>query len=481
MKLWLTLAAVAAMAAGCGGPTRSASTLQMTFADPTHRGVLEPARGEPLLARTELARKSPPVRQLALFAQITDAHVTDEESPARLEMLDRLGAPFTSAFRPQEALTGQVLAAAVASIDELQPQALVVTGDLIDNDQQNELDEALAILRGGRVDPNSGGPGYQGVQAASNADAYYYRPSVDPPRHPGLLAEAEQPFVSRGLRDPWYPVIGNHDILVQGNLAATPATNAVATGDRKLVSLDAAALQAARERRFSAATVDALLAHGLPGGTIRVTADPERRELPPAEVLRRLRAASGHGGNGPLLDYAFELGSHVRGIVLDTIRRGGGAAGILRPQQVDWLRRELRAAGDEWLIVFSHTPLATTDGGEAALAALDADPHVVAAVNGDTHRNSIVPRRVLGHGYWLIGTSSLIDYPQQVRAFRLLTTRDGGVVLQTWMLNTDPSNRLAAISRELAYLDFQGGRPQEFAGTRGDRNASLYLSPAEVP
>jgi hypothetical protein len=42
------------------------------------------------------------------------------------------------------------------------------------------------------------------------------------------------------------------------------------------------------------------------------------------------------------------------------------------------------------------------------------------------------------------------------------------------MLNTDPSIRLATISRQLAYLDFQGGRPQDFAGTRSDRNANLY-------
>ena len=36
---------------------------------------------------------------------------------------------------------------------------------------------------------------------------------------------------------------------------------------------------------------------------------------------------------------------------------------------------------------------------------------------------------------------------------------------------------LAGISRELAYLDAQGGRPQHFAGTRADRNARLYVSP----
>src|SRR5262245_20369759 len=297
------------------------STLQASFVDRNGDGVLERGPGEPFVDRTELAPRSRVVRRLALFAQITDVHVVDEESPARLEMLDRLGPPFTSAFRPQEALSGQVLAATVRSLNQLRPQAVVETGDLIDNAQANELREAVTILNGGRVDPNSGAPGYQGVQAASNADPYYYRPDVDPPRHPGLLAAAERPFVSPGLKAPWYPVLGNHDLFVQGNIAPTPETQAIATGGRKLVSLSGPARALARARRLSPALVRRLLRRGLPGRSVRVEPDLRRRELSPAQVLRALRRASGHGGIGPLLDYSVPLGPHVRAIVLDTIQR----------------------------------------------------------------------------------------------------------------------------------------------------------------
>jgi 3',5'-cyclic AMP phosphodiesterase CpdA len=410
-------------------------------------------------------------RILATWAQIADAHVVDEESPARLEMLDRLGPPFTSAFRPQEALSGQMLAAAVRALDREHPDAVVETGDLVDNAQANELDEALAVLRGGRVDPNSGAPGYQGVQSASNPDPFYYRLDVDPPQHPGLLNRAEEPFVSPGLRMPWYPVVGNHDLLVQGNLAPTPQTEAVAVGSRKLVSIQRSALETVRRQGLSRASVDAVLAGGLPGQAVRVTADPRRRELEPAAVLAQLRRASGHGGSGPLLDYSFDLGPRVRAIVLDTVHRGVGAGGVVRPAQLEWLRHELRRAGSLWVVVFSHTPLPSCDGGAAAVSLLQGDRRVLVAVAGDTHRNSI---RRIGR-LVLVTTSSLADWPQQTRMFSLSARPDGGAVLRTWTVEPDLRDPLARISHQLAYLDYQGGRPQGFAGSPGDRRAAIVI------
>lgn len=475
----LVLVAAAAVVSGLlatrGAQAWDGSTLQGTWVDPHGTGTLARGPGEPLLDRTDLAPPSKPVRTLATFVAIGDPEITDPQSPARVEMLDRYGAPFTAAFRPQETLTGQVFAASLATVDALHPDAVVFTGDLINNDQENELDEFLAIMRGGRVDPDSGGPGYQGVQSASDPDPYYYRPSVDPPQNPGLLNAAVQPFVSPGLHVPWYPVAGDHDLLVQGNLPATPATNAIATGSQKLVTLDRSAIQIAQSRQLRPRVVDLLLNNGLPGTWMRVTPDPKRRELPPAEVLARLRHASGVGGNGSLLDYSFPIGHTLVGIALDTVSRTGSAEGVVRASQVRWLRVQLKAAGGKSVIVFSHCAMTSCINGDAALSLLDHDPHVIATVSGGSHRSKITPRQTPGGGYWVVSTSSLLDYPEQTRVFRLERTANGGLVLRTWMLDPDPQNKLAAISMQLAYLDFQGGRTLDFAGEPADRNASLYL------
>jgi hypothetical protein len=476
-RLSLALAAtVASLAAGCGGGAHAppGSTTHAAYGDPDGNGVLDRVPGERLADRTDLAPASRPVRRLATFAVFADAHVRDEESPARVPFLDRLGGPFHSTFRPQEALSGQVLAGVVRSLDRLSLQAVVDLGDLVDNAQSNEYDEALAILRGGRVHPDSGAPGYSGVQSASDPDPFYYRPDVDAPRHPGLLARAQRPFRSPGLRAPWFPLLGNHDILVQGEFRPTPAVRRLAVGSRRLVELSPA-LRLAGRTGVSAAEVEALLRAGLPGPTVRTAPDRRRAFVDPGRAMARLRAASGHGAVvGGRLDYAFDVGANVRGIALDVVRRDEGSRGLVDGAQLAWLRHQLTAAGRRRIVVFTHEPLASSTGGESVLRLLDRDRRVVAAVAGDTHRNRIEPRRSAGGGYWLVNTDSVADYPQQARAFSLVATAGGGVALETWLVDHADADGAGA-ARELSYLDAQGGRPLGYAGGRLDRNARLFL------
>jgi hypothetical protein len=212
--------------------------------------------------------------------------------------------------------------------------------------------------------------------------------------------------------------------------------------------------------------VDDFLAQALAGPKVRVPADPSRRQLSATEVVQRLR------GRAQTLDYHFDLGPRIRVVVLDLARRGGGSGGLVRADQPGWLASQLAAAGERWILVVSHQPVASSEGGAALLAQLDRHPRVIAALAGHTHRNEIVPRP---GGYWLINTASLIDFPQQARALRILETAGGGVAIQTWML--DHTGPLGQVSRQLAYLDAQGGRPEHLAGGHKDRNVVLYRRP----
>jgi hypothetical protein len=485
--------------AGCGtaGERRSAasgSTLESTWADPAGDGQLSAGPGEPMVARTDLGPAAPATADPSVtLAHITDAHVLDAGSPARVSFLDRLGPPFQSTFRPQETLTAQVLAGTVNAVRALGPQLLIQGGDLIDNDQSNELTHALAALRGGRVSPGSGRDGYYGVQLASNTDPFYYRPDVDAPRHPGLLRRAVRPFSSSGVGAPVYPVFGDHDALVAGELVPTPLTMSLAVGDRALWALPAGLSLPPGTRRSAAASpdgppdpglVDPFLRAALAGPTVRVPPDPGRAEMSFAQTLTRLTSAAApavrtriDASGGPRLDYVVDAGPRLRLIVLDLVRRGGGSGGLADPSQAGWLAGQLAGAGDRWVIVVSHQPLDGSVGGESLLAALDRSPRVIAALFGHTHRNRITPRSTSAGGYWLISTASLIDYPQQARALQITPTRGGGVAIRTWMLDHVSKGSLGTIARKLSYLDAQGGRPGGFAGSRADRNAILYLGP----
>ena len=298
------------------------------------------------------------------------------------------------------------------------------------------------------------------MQEADDPDPFYYRPDVDPPRHPGMLDAAQRPFRSPGLDAPWYGVVGNHDVLLQGELPPDARTDRIATGDRLVTSLDP------RARLPRAATtseaVDALLGAARGGRTIRVPPDRARRSATNAELVRAL--ARGRTTRVPdRLDYTVDLGRSVRFVVLDTVSRSGGQEAVTTAAQLAWLRTQLRTT--RAVVVATHQP-----PPPQLLAVLDAAPQVIAEIHGDTHRNRLTP----ASHYWVIGTSSLADHPMQSRLFRLRRDAGGGLVLETWMVDQD-GRGLAGTARELAFLDAQGGRPTGKAGSRADRNARLYV------
>jgi hypothetical protein len=458
-------------------------------------GDLERGPGERPADRTELAPRGTATREVARFAQLTDLHVRDEESPARAPFLDRLGPPVTSTFRPQEALSPQVLAAAVRALDGERPgRGLPHRRPHRQRPGQRARPAPRHPRRPPRR-PRHGGPGYRGVQQASNADGSFYRPAVDAPQVPDMLQRAQTPFASPGLRAPWYPAVGNHDVLVQGELAPSGATDAIATGDRLLMTFEdslrdlvdrlprGGATASPDLRDVPPEAIEAVLAGGLPPSAAAVPADPERRHLRNGELLARLRAAAGLRGGGDRLAYTADVGAQLRAIVLDTADRAGGAAGSLDIAQAAFLRRELARAGDRMVVVVSHHGLHRTGGpgAAAARAALEGSPDVVAELAGDTHRNEIVPVRTRSGGFWRITTSSLSDWPQQGRMLRVVTGPGGARAIETWMVDQagGPGSRdLPGAARELAWIDAQGGRPAGFAGTRLDRNARLWLPPA---
>ncbi len=479
--------------------------------------------GEPHVVRTDLggavaADRAGRRRALLSFGHLTDLHVVDAQSPARVEFLDRYNdsmpsGPFAAAYRPHEMLSTQVANTMVASMAAFRtgpvlaaPMRFAVsTGDAVDNCQHNELRWMIDLLDGGKnLRPDSGNPNrYEGVadDAPRWYDTRYWHPDGPPPgrsddvaharygfpRAPGLLDAARRPFRTAGLSMPWYAAYGNHDGLVQGNAPPTPALNAIATSGAKVVGLQPGV--------DPNTVVTALLAgKAPPAGLVvarPVTADPNRRLVSRRETIeehfRTGGTPPGHGFTAAnrtsgTAYYRFEPSPDIRAVVLDTVNPGGLSDGSLDRQQFDWLADELATAGRRLVVLFSHHTIGTLTNpslapgetgprvlGDEVTALLLAHPQVVLWVNGHTHVNKVTPHaRPAGGppgGFWELNTASHIDWPQQARLVEIADNGDGtlsvfGTILDFAAPAADPAalrapNSLAALSRELAANDWQ--------------------------
>lgn len=500
---------------------------------------LKVVQGEPILG----AAPSENAISILSLIHLSDLHICDAQSPARAEIMDRFADPhhplstvvkLVGAYRAQEIMTAQGLESMIRTVNLIQNgpvtaraiDAVVVTGDVTDNAQQNELEWYLTLMDGGDVHPDSGDlTAWEGV-ASTESDKYdrsYWNPEGTPegleddfprslygmPTIPGITDAVRRPFKAMGIRHNWLATHGNHDALLQGTVPPDEALLAFATGNQRVAGLSPQ-LDLAEAFANWSGVGPASYADPLGGAFSGQEADPKRR-FNRASDWANLHLSCGHG-HGLTSENAIhgtkywsrDIGE-IRLISLDTVNGHGGWQGSLDRTQFEWLKNELSSDLPRYFLLLSHHPLHSLinlyvpEGLEARVGAeelqtlLLTEPRVILWLAGHDHDNRIhfIGDEESGAGFWHVLTCSLIDWPQQGRLVEILEEA-GHVVIATSMFNhqspidldeaiqdlNSPIN-LAGISRILSANHWQR-RSGEFdltlmAGTHQDRNRYLWI------
>lgn len=358
---------------------------------------LKYGKGDKVVVREELAFVEPDKCQkrigLAAFVQITDVHIIDSSSPARVAFLAQYIPEFQElqdSFRPQEGLTLQVADAMVRKINSIKkgPQTkcpisfVISTGDNGDGQQKNELQNYINVLDGRKVYPNTATPGrYVGVQDDTptvNFETFYHPNPGSPdlykveygfPEYPGLLDRAAKPFVPTGLIYPWYTANGNHDCTKLGNYGLNLYSmfklfDQIATG--QIPDVGSKLIQA-MSPPLAMKFIEALEKQDTKGVNDVIKASV-LRDIPASD--KRLQYTRddfiamhfntticpgpvGHGFDesnriNSTLYYQFEVSKHVEGFVLDTCNPSGNLEnpelapdGSIGRIQLSWLESKL--------------------------------------------------------------------------------------------------------------------------------------------
>ncbi|HEY8465989.1 MAG TPA: hypothetical protein VIL04_04225 [Solirubrobacterales bacterium] len=386
----LTTIGLGAASADGSSDTRAKTTVEQRIVPAGEDGFrgLGLGPGEGYVVREEGVGTAHPGRaerreSLLYFGQLSDFQLADEESPARVEFLDF--GPFSSAWRPYEALLPHIADAMVRQMNEFADASplsagdgsrramdfVINTGDMADSQQLNEALWVRTIAEGGTLDPGSGvNPAtsgdvicaalspliadanaphrYTGVQDFNDflegVAPQYYDPDQPAgafagwPRHAGLMDAAQEPFEAEGLAVPHFMAFGNHDGLVQGNAAANVAFELVATGCIKPMApltADTDTLAKALGKLDLATLLNVLNTD--PAKIALVPPDPRRQFVSKQqfkEIFRGGELENGHGfayvdpeeeraSRGAAGYYSWKPTPEFRFIALDTVSEAG--------------------------------------------------------------------------------------------------------------------------------------------------------------
>ncbi len=378
---------------------------------------------------------------LVRLVHLSDSHITDALSPGRLAKFKPL---ITSSWRPQEAYSTQVLDGLIRAVNAYHSQvapidALIHTGDAVDNDQKNELDWFMTVMDGGEVHPLSG---------PDDREPNSIPPVLMDPFHAftavGVYTQGRH---GSGATIPWFSTIGNHESFAVGNFPVVEGLDGRRMGLVPLWLRPGIILPNVLFPDGAWAYGAMTTASEAPPCVFSVPEyvepNPDRAFMLPEDILNRYAASSSQPvGHGFVTDaglrswYSRLIAPSIRLIVLDTTNVPGAGPGwfyvngAISPDQLNWFVAELQGAKTrgEWVIVASHHPSSDLTDGASAIGPddfrqlLNSYNNVVMHLAGHTHINAV---NTWGGGYMEIVTGSTLDYPQTGRIIEVYRMPDG--------------------------------------------------------
>ena len=396
---------------------------------------------------------------LLTFFTISDPHVADKESPARVNFF---GCDYPvipggncAAYSGVILYTPQVLDAAIQTINTVHQvtpfDCGIALGDACDNTQYNELRWYVDVIDGKMIHPSSGA--HKGAR-----DIDY-----------------QKPFQATGLDKsiPWYQAVGNHDQFWMGGALVDNYVRKTLVGPHVLnINLSEDFATILTTRGFYMGVVDGSTPYGniIDAGPEhnfnpppKIAHDPQRRSLSINQWMNEFRNTTsqpvGHGFTPEMIKEGFvcyhfypRADVPIKVIVLDDTDKSGLACscGALDEERFQWLQNELQEGqdADELMIICSHVPVnpyapqstAESPAYDTSLWSTDSPvslntlletvwsyPNMVLWIAGHQHRNTITPQPygASGCGFWGVETPSLRDYPQQFRRFQIGRNTNG--------------------------------------------------------